>query len=261
MNRQEEKQVEVEMTEAPGSLGRSSAAPLQRICGCAACEFTSTEDSSCQTQHAAVCGLVCAGAREIVEGGAGGLNDVAGDEGRAFGGALFGAFDAALPFEDGPAWKTVLCQLGEDCFEVDLAVAEGAESSGAIDPGLEAAINALATCGAELGVLDVKHLYAVVVEVNVLEIVELLDYEVTGIVEEVAARMIVETLEEHLEGDAVVEIFARVDFEAEVDVRDSSKAFRMGRQRAASSSKAVSIRPAGRCGQGRSRAKLARRKR
>jgi len=99
---------------------------------------------------------------------------------------------------------------------------------------LKAAVDALATGGAELGVLHVEHSDALVIEVEVFEIVELLDYEVAGIEENVAARMIVYALEEHFEGDAVVEIFAWVDFEAEVDV-GFVEDVRMGRQRAASS--------------------------
>ena len=141
-----------------------------------------------------------------------------GDEGGALGGALLGALDAALPFQYGPARKIVLGELREDSFEVDLAIAQRAESSGAIDPGLKAAVDALAACRKELGILHVKHFNAVVIEVDVFEIVELLDDEVARIVEEVAARVIVEALEKHFEGDAVVEIFAGVDLEAEIDV-------------------------------------------
>ena len=162
--------------------------------------------------------MVCAGAGEIIEGGGGGLDDVFGYKGGAFGGALLGALDAAFPFQYGPAWKIVLGELREDSFEIDLAIAQGAESSGAIDPGLKASVDALAACRKELGILHVKHFNAVVIEVDVFEIVELLDDEVARIVEEVAARVIVEALEKHFERHAVVEIFAGVDLEAEVDV-------------------------------------------
>ena len=162
--------------------------------------------------------MVCAGAGEIVEGGGGRLDDVFGYKGGAFGGALLGALDAAFPFQYGPAWKIVLGELREDSFEVDLAIAQRAESSGAIDPGLKASVDALAACRKELGILHVKHFNAVVIEVDVLEIVELLDDEVARIVEEVAARVIVEALEKHFESDSVVEIFTGVDLEAEVDV-------------------------------------------
>jgi hypothetical protein len=64
----------------------------------------------------------------------------------------------------------------------------------------------------------VKHFYALVVEVQVFEIVELLDYEVAGVEEDAATRVIVYALEEHLEGYTVVEVFAGVDLEAEVQV-------------------------------------------
>ena len=134
-----------------------------------------------QTEHFAVGGLVGAGSGEVVEGGGGCLDDVARDEGGAFGGALFGGLDAAFPFEDGPAGEIVLRQLGKDCGEIDLAVTERAEAAGAIDPGLIAAVDTLPAAGAELGILDVKHLDALVVEVDVFEIVELLQNKVARI--------------------------------------------------------------------------------
>src|ERR1700689_180445 len=94
-----------------------------------------------QAEHAAVGGLVGAGGGEVVESCGGGLDDVARDEGGAFGRALFGALDAAFPFQDGPAGEIVLRQLGENCGEIDLAVAERAETAGAINPYLIAAVN------------------------------------------------------------------------------------------------------------------------
>src|ERR1700744_683081 len=96
-----------------------------------------------EAAHAAVGGLVGAGGGEVVEGGGGGLNDVSSDEGGAFGGALFRALDTAFPYEDGPAGEIVLRELGKNCGEIDLAVAERAEAAGAIDPGLIATVDAL----------------------------------------------------------------------------------------------------------------------
>ena len=74
--------------------------------------------------------------------------------------------------------------------KVDLAVAERAKPSRAIDPRLKAAVHPHAPGGIELGVLDVKHLDAVVIEVDVGQVVELLQDEVAGIEQQVAARVI-----------------------------------------------------------------------
>ena len=46
------------------------------------------------------------------------------DEGRPFGGALFGRFDAAFPFHDGPAIIAILGQFGKDRAKIDLPVAQ-----------------------------------------------------------------------------------------------------------------------------------------
>jgi len=67
-----------------------------------------------KAEEAAVHCLIDPGAGEIIEGTIGGLNDMAGDEGRTLGGTLLAAPDAALPFQHRPAGKIVLRQLGED---------------------------------------------------------------------------------------------------------------------------------------------------
>ena len=61
--------------------------------------------------------------------------------------------------------------------------------------------------------------------------------------------MTAELVEEALVGRAVEEILAGVELEADVDA-ELVVASRIGRQRLASSSKAASIRPAGRGGHG-----------
>src|SRR5204862_2346110 len=55
------------------------------------------------------------------------------------------------------------------------------------------------------------------IEIDVLEIVELLQHEVTGIVQQVTALVTAQALEEHLERHAVVQILAGMDLEAGVD--------------------------------------------
>src|SRR6266550_3663918 len=168
-------------------------------------------------EHPAICGEVGAGAGEIVERLFRHAEDVVGDELRSLAGAVLRVLDAALPLEHRPARIVVLRQLREDRLEVHLTIAEGTEPAGAIDPRLEPAIHALAAGRIELGILDVKHADAVVIEVDVLEIVELLQHKVTGIVEQVAALVTAEALEEHLERHAVVQILAGMDLEAGVD--------------------------------------------
>src|SRR5437867_5469007 len=168
-------------------------------------------------EHTAIRGEVGAGAGEIVERLVRHPDDVVGDELRPFAGAVLRVLEAALPLEHRPTGIVVLRQLREDGLEVHLTVAEGTEPASAIDPRLEPAIHALASGRIELGILDVKHADLVVIEVDVLEIVELLQHEVTGIVQQVAALVTAHALEEHLERHTVVQILAGVDLEAGVD--------------------------------------------
>src|SRR5262249_44219987 len=124
---------------------------------------------------------------------------------------------AALPFEHRPGVVADGGELGEDADEVHLAVAERAEAPGAIDPGLEARIDALPSGRIELRILDVERLDARRINVDEGEIVELLQQEVRGIIVDVAARMIADLLEEHLEGRAIEDVLARMDLVAEID--------------------------------------------
>src|SRR5690606_8558729 len=65
----------------------------------------------------------------------------------------------------------------------------------------------------------VKCLYPLVIEVDELEIVELLQHEVTRIEQDVRAPMAADRVEEALERDTVVQVLARMDLEADVDAR------------------------------------------
>ena len=130
---------------------------------------------------------------------------------------VLGMLEAALPFNHRPALEVVCGEVGEDAAEIDLSVAQRAKPPGPVDPGLVSAVNALAAARIELRVLDVEHLDAVGVDVDEGEIVELLQHEVARIVEDVAARMVVDALQQHLECDAVMQILARMDLVAEID--------------------------------------------
>ena len=137
-----------------------------------------------------ICAWSVAAAGEIVERLVGDADDVVGDELRALARAVLGVLQAALPFQHRPRVVADRRQFREDPAEVDLPVAERAEAPGAIDPGLEARIDALPAGRIELGVLDVERLDARGIDVDEGEIVELLQQEVRRIVVDVAARVI-----------------------------------------------------------------------
>src|SRR4051812_12599393 len=110
-----------------------------------------------QSKHLAVGRIVGAGFGEVVENPFGHLDDVRLDEGRTFRRTLFRVLRAAFPFQHGPAVEAVLRKLGEDAAEIDLTIAQRTEAPRTVDPGLEAAIDALARGGVELRVLGVEH--------------------------------------------------------------------------------------------------------
>src|SRR5204863_5361434 len=93
-------------------------------------------------------------------------------ERRALRRALFAVLEAALPFQHRPAAEIVLRQLGEDRAEFHLAVAQRAETAGAVDPGLKTGIHPLAAAWVEFGILGMKHSYPLMIHVDEGEIVE-----------------------------------------------------------------------------------------
>src|SRR5437763_7859732 len=109
------------------------------------------------------------------------------DERRAFSRALFAALQAAFPFEDRPARKIILCELGKNCSKVNLTVTKRAEAPSARNPGLIASVDALSATRPKLGIFHMKHLDAFVVNVYVLQVIELLQDEMAGVIKNIAA--------------------------------------------------------------------------
>ena len=160
---------------------------------------------------------VGAGRSEVVERVVCHFDDVIGDELRPVARRDFGMLQAVLPLVHRPAGKIVGGKFGEYRLEVHLAIAERAIASGAVEPALVAAVDALFCGRIELGVLDVKHLDALVIRIDEAEIVEALLDEMAGVVIDVATRVSADRVEEHIEGVAVKDVFGRMDLEAEVD--------------------------------------------
>jgi hypothetical protein len=65
----------------------------------------------------------------------------------------------------------------------------------------------------------VEHPDTLVVKVNVLEVIELLQYEMRRIIQNIAARVVVNRGEKTLESGAIVEILSRVNFVTEINPR------------------------------------------
>src|SRR5258708_31534202 len=119
------------------------------------------------------------------------------DEWSALGRALLGALYTAFPLENRPAVEIILCELGENAVEINLAIAGRTKTSGAIDPGLITTVDALASTGIKLRVFDVKHLDALMIKIEVFQIIELLQNEVAGVEQDIAARVIAHAIEKH----------------------------------------------------------------
>src|SRR5437867_10629233 len=96
------------------------------------------------------------------------------DEIRAFARAVLRMLERAFPFQHRPTVEIIGCKLGEDTAEIDLSVALRAEPPCPVRPALETAINPLTAGRIEFRILHVEGLYALVIDVDVIEIIELL---------------------------------------------------------------------------------------
>ena len=113
--------------------------------------------------------LVGRAAGEIVEGALGDANDVVVDEGRAFRGPVLRMLEAAFPFEHGPAVVVVAAASLEKMPAKSTWPSPSERKRPArLTQRLVAAIDALAAGRIELRILDVEHLDALVVDVDVL---------------------------------------------------------------------------------------------
>src|SRR5690606_2982712 len=75
---------------------------------------------------------------------------------------------------------------------------------------------ALTACRVELGILLMEHADAVLVDVDIVEIVEALQNVVRWVVEHAGAGMVAGALQEHLIGDAVMQVLTRMDLVADI---------------------------------------------
>src|SRR6202040_400057 len=170
-----------------------------------------------QTQHAPCLCAVDRAAGEIIERPVGNADDVVSDKACALAGTVLGVLQAAFPLEHRPAVKPDGSHAGEDRLEVDLPVAERTETAGPTDPGLETRIDTLPAGRIEFRILDVEGADALRIDVDEGEVVQLLQDEMRGIVVDRATRMIAGALVEHFEGDAVADVFTRMNLIAEID--------------------------------------------
>ena len=140
-----------------------------------------------------------------------------GDEGRALGGRDFRMFQAILPLVHRPSVEIIFGQLREDLVEIDLPVAKRPIARRALQPRLIAGKEALLACWTELGVLHVKSLDALVVEVDERDVVEPLLDEVAGVIVDVAAAMIADRGKELFERLPVENVLAGMQLKSNVD--------------------------------------------
>ncbi len=126
-------------------------------------------------------------------------------------------FECTFPLNHSPTIKIIGSHFREHSAKIDLSIAQRAETSGTIDPALIATIDALTSGWIELGIFDVEHLDPVFIDVDIVEVIQTLQHIMRRIIEHIGARMVFDTLQKHFERHAIMQVFARMDFIANID--------------------------------------------
>src|SRR6266852_5412364 len=116
------------------------------------------------------------------------------DKRRPFRRSLLAALDATLPLQYRPSRKVILSQLGKVGPEIHLPVPRRPKPSGSTHPTLIAPVDALPARRTKLRILHEKHLDALVIQVDKLQIIKLLQHEMARVIKHVASRMIAHSL-------------------------------------------------------------------
>src|SRR5690606_10221727 len=94
-------------------------------------------------------------------------------------------------------------EFAEDGFEIHLPIARGTIAACTFQPALVAAKCALLTSFIELSVFYVEGFNPFVIEIDILDIIELLQYKMRGIVKQAGTRVLLYFFEEHFVGNTI----------------------------------------------------------
>src|SRR5712691_4445107 len=112
------------------------------------------------------------------------------DKRRPFRRSLLAALDATLPLQYRPSRKLILRQLGKYGAEIHLPIPRRTKPPRSIRPSLIAPVDALPARRTKLRILHVKHLDALVIQVDKLQIIKLLQHEMARVIKYVASRVL-----------------------------------------------------------------------
>src|SRR5678815_4013542 len=143
-------------------------------------------------------------------------DDLALDDFRPLPRGVLWILQAAFPLVNRPTGKIVFGELRENGTKIHLTIPKRPVARRPLQPRLVSRVHPLPATRIELRVFHMKALDSLVVDVDELQVVQTLLDEVAGVIVDVAARVIVDFLQEPLEGHAIKEIRRGVDFEAEV---------------------------------------------
>ena len=107
------------------------------------------------------------------------------NKGCSFTCSLFWAFNATFPFHNGPNIAAVLGEFCKDGFKIDLPITRRAVTTCAVAPVAIAPKSPFFPVGFKFRVFYVKSLDEFVVMVNIGEVVQLLQYKMARVIEDI----------------------------------------------------------------------------
>src|SRR5262245_49888316 len=101
---------------------------------------------------------------------------------RSFPGAVFRMFETTFPFHNSPSFIIILRQLAENSFKIHLPITGGTVTAGTVEPALITTKRSLFTGRIKFRILYMERLYSFMIEIDVLDIIQLLQYKMRRIV-------------------------------------------------------------------------------
>src|SRR5690606_35447773 len=103
-----------------------------------------------------------------------------------------------FPLHHRPSLVIVFCQFGKYRFKVYLAIARTSIPTRSFQPTLVTAKCTLFARGIKLSIFYMKSSYALVVKIDIPDIVEALQHKMRGVVQNAGTGMVVHFFQEHL---------------------------------------------------------------
>src|SRR5687767_11755490 len=98
-----------------------------------------------------------------------------------------------------------------------MSIAKRSEPARTLHPALVSSIYAALSSCIELSIFHMEHFYKRMIEVDVLQVIQLLEYKMAWIIQDVAARVLFSCFPKALKRNSIVQVLTRVYLITKID--------------------------------------------